>query len=234
MPGTPSIRTRTRAAMFALPLAVAGVLATAATPAGAASRAGAPRSTAPQSTANPSGESRPGAAVTCRGAGVDPRAVVRYQAETVIRAPLRTIWKLQTDVERWPKWQRPVETADPLDHGRFREGSAFHWTTPVRGVPSIPDTTLGITSTVEQLKRHSCLRWTGPAVGERLRIDKDVHVWTFSKVRGGVLVRTAETHAGAQVEADVPTATALLGAGLEAWLSDLKVAAEARGGGRPR
>ncbi|MFD4995596.1 SRPBCC family protein [Streptomyces buecherae] len=223
MPGTRTPRTRT--ALFALPLAVAGVLAAAATPAGAASRP-----TAPQSGAAPAGESRPGAAVTCRGAGVDPKAVVRYQAETVIRAPLSTIWKVQTDVERWPSWQRPVETADRLDHGRFREGSAFHWTTPVRGVPSIPDTTLGITSTVEQLKRHSCIRWTGPAVGEGLRIDNGVHVWTFTKVRGGVLVRTAETHTGAQVEADVPTATALLGAGLEAWLSDLKVAAEARGG----
>ncbi|WEV24324.1 SRPBCC family protein [Streptomyces sp. 71268] len=237
MPGTPS--TRTRSALFALPLAVAGVLATVATPAGATPRAGAPQATSPrpavpQSTATPSGESRPGAAVTCRGAGVDPKAVVRYQAETVIRAPLRTIWKLQTDVERWPSWQRPVETADRLDHGRFREGSAFHWTTPVRGVPSIPDTTLGITSTVEQLKRHSCIRWTGPAVGEGLRIDNGVHVWTFTEVRGGVLVRTAETHTGAQVEADVPTATALLGAGLEAWLSDLKVAAEARDGYRSR
>ncbi|GAA4658387.1 SRPBCC family protein [Streptomyces youssoufiensis] len=227
MPGTRDTRTRT--ALLALPLAVAGVLAAAATPAGAVSRP-----TAPQSGAAPSGESRPGAAVTCRGAGVDPKAVVRYQAETVIRAPLSTIWKLQTDVERWPSWQRPVETADRLDHGRFREGSAFHWTTPVRGVPSIPDTTLGITSTVEQLKRHSCIRWTGPAVGEGLRIDNGVHVWTFTKVRGGVLVRTAETHTGAQVEADVPTATALLGAGLEAWLSDLKVAAEAHGGCGPR
>ncbi|MEU3960389.1 SRPBCC family protein [Streptomyces buecherae] len=227
MPGTRGTRTRT--ALLALPLAVAGVLAAAATPAGAASRP-----TAPQSGAHPSGESRPGAAVTCRGAGVDPRAVVRYQAETVIRAPLGTIWKLQTDVERWPSWQRPVETADRLDHGRFREGSAFHWTTPVRGVPSIPDTTLGITSTVEQLKRHSCVRWTGPAVGEGLRIDNGVHVWTFTKVRGGVLVRTAETHTGAQVEADAPTATAILGAGLKAWLSDLKVAAEAHGGCGPR
>ncbi|MCC3331223.1 hypothetical protein [Nocardia abscessus] len=31
---------------------------------------------------------------------------------------------------------------------------------------------------------------------------------------------------GAQVEADVPTSTHFLGAGLEAWLADLRTAAE--------
>lgn len=33
-----------------------------------------------------------------------------------------------------------------------------------------------------------------------------------------------------QVEADAPTATAALGAGLEAWLHDLKTTAEAHAG----
>jgi hypothetical protein len=40
-------------------------------------------------------------------------------------------------------------------------------------------------------------------------------------------VHTEESWTGAQVEADVPTATAALGAGLERWLRDLKTAAEA-------
>lgn len=38
--------------------------------------------------------------VTCRGKGVAPDALVRARTETVIHAPLSTIWKLQTDVER--------------------------------------------------------------------------------------------------------------------------------------
>ncbi|MBI0380706.1 hypothetical protein JBE27_31685, partial [Streptomyces albiflaviniger] len=88
-------------------------------------------------------------------------------------------------------------------------------------------TTLTITSTVHQLKRDSCIRWSGPAIGEGLRIDEGVHVWTFTKVRGGVRVHTEETWTGDQVEADVPTATEALGQGLEAWLSDLKTTAEA-------
>lgn len=39
---------------------------------------------------------------------------------------------------------------------------------------------------------------------------------------------TEETHTGAQVDADVPTATKILRQGLETWLHDLKTAAEGR------
>lgn len=46
-------------------------------------------------------------------------------------------------------------------------------------------------------------------------------------------VHTEETWTGAQVEADVRTATAALGAGLAAWLRDLKSAAETRLTNRP-
>ncbi|MEU8972758.1 SRPBCC family protein [Streptomyces monashensis] len=168
----------------------------------------------------------PGKSLTCRGQGVDPDARVRYRTQTFIHAPLRTIWKLQTDVARWPSWQPSVTTAQRLDHGPLRSGSAFRWTTPVPPNPSTPATRLEITSTVRQLEHDSCIRWTGPAIGAGLRID-GVHVWNFAKVRGGVLVRTEETHTGAQVDADVPTATRILRDGLEAWLRDLRTAAEA-------
>lgn len=145
----------------------------------------------------------------------------------MIDAPLSTVWKLQTDVERWPDWQSHVTSMDRLDHGPFRPGSAFRWTTPIPPNPATPATSLDITSTVEQVKRGSCIRWTGPTTGEGLHID-GVHVWTFTEVAGGVLVRTEETHTGEQVEGDVPYATEILRQGLEAWLGELKTAAEAR------
>ncbi|MFD4128406.1 SRPBCC family protein [Streptomyces globisporus] len=202
-------RTRaTAAALLTLPLAAATLLATTATPAGAAT-------------------ARPAPSLTCQGKGVDAEALVRARAETVIDAPLSTVWKLQTDVERWPDWQTHVTSMDRLDHGPFRPGSAFRWTTPVPPNPATPATSLDITSTVRQAERGSCIRWTGPAVGEGLHID-GVHVWTFQKVRGGVLVRTEETHTGEQVEANVTYATEILRQGLEAWLGELKAAAEAR------
>ncbi|MFG3098991.1 SRPBCC family protein [Streptomyces sp. NPDC048182] len=163
--------------------------------------------------------------LTCRGAGVDPGAAVRYRTETVVHAPLATIWRLQTDVARWPAWQTPVASAERLDHGPLRAGSAFRWTIPVPATGTTPALDLDITSTVRQLRTGSCLRWTGPAVADGLRID-GVHVWRFTPVRGGVLVSTEETHTGAQVEADVPAATRILREGLETWLRELKTAAE--------
>ncbi|NEE39058.1 polyketide cyclase /reductase [Streptomyces sp. SID7982] len=200
-------RTRTTTtALLTLPLAAA-LLATAATPATAAI-------------------ARPAPSLTCQGKGVDAEALVRARTETVIDAPLSTVWKLQTDVERWPGWQTHVTSVDRLDHGPFRPGSAFRWTTPIPPNPATPATSLDITSTVRQAERGSCIRWTGPAVGEGLHID-GVHVWSFRKVRGGVLVRTEETHTGEQVEANVPYATEILEQGLEAWLAELKAAAEA-------
>ncbi|CCH31994.1 SRPBCC family protein [Actinosynnema sp. NPDC047251] len=199
-----------RAALAALPLA-AGLLVAGVAPA--------------QATTEPPAGDGP---LTCRGEGVDPAAKIRYRTEKLIDAPLGTIWDLQTDVAAWPSWQPPVATAERLDHGALRAGARFRWTTPVPPTATTPATTLTITSTVGQLRHNRCVRWTGPAIGEGLTIDRGVHVWTFTKVPGGVLVRTEETWAGDQVEADVPTSEYFLGEGLKAWLTDLKTTAEAR------
>ncbi|MFD8385662.1 SRPBCC family protein [Streptomyces sp. NPDC059679] len=209
-------RTGVRAAALTVPLTIVGVLAAAVPPAQAA-----PAQTQASATRH-NGPSQ------CRGEGVDTSARIRYQSDAVIKAPLSTVFKLQTDVERWPDWQPPVLTMKRLDPGPLHRGSQFRWTTPAPATPTTPATTLEITSAVQQLQRNHCILWRGPAIGEGLRIDEGVHLWTFTKVKGGVRVHTEETWTGAQVEADIPTATAALGTGLEAWLHDLKTTAESR------
>ncbi|MFG2049483.1 SRPBCC family protein [Micromonospora sp. NPDC048935] len=166
------------------------------------------------------------ATVRCAGRTVDTAAQIRYRTETTIDAPLRTVWKLQTDVERWPSWQKPVLSSKRLDRGPLRPGSSFRWTTPVDETALNPATTLVVTSTVGQLQHQRCLRWDGPAIGAGLRIDEGVHVWTFTEVDGRVLVRTEETWRGDQVEQNVDFSTVALGAGLETWLTELKTRAE--------
>lgn len=166
--------------------------------------------------------------LTCRGAGTDPVARLHHRTETLVEAPARTAWRLHTDVAGWPAWQSAVTGAKRLDPGPLRPGSRFRWTTPAPATPTTPATTLVITSTVEQLQPGRCVRWTGPAIGDGLRIDRGVHVWTFTPVRGGVLVRTEESWTGAQIEADPATAIRYLAPGLDAWLADLKTTAEAR------
>ncbi|WP_406007777.1 SRPBCC family protein [Streptomyces sp. NBC_00637] len=206
----------TRSLTLALPLALAfaGSVAT-----GALAAPAAPAASVPTAAHH----SRP---AQCRGQGVDAAARIRYSADVVIKAPLSAVWKLQTDVARWPSWQPPVLSAERLDAGRLTKGSRFRWTTPAPATPATPATTLEITSTVRQLRHGTCVLWSGPAIGRGLRVDEGVHLWTFTEVGGGVRVHTEETWTGAQVEADVPTATAALGAGLEAWLHDLKSTAE--------
>lgn len=49
------------------------------------------------------------------GQGVDPTARIRYRTEILIDAPLRTVQKLQTDVQSRPSWQSPVLTSRRLD-----------------------------------------------------------------------------------------------------------------------
>ncbi|MEU2253568.1 SRPBCC family protein [Nocardia xishanensis] len=166
--------------------------------------------------------------LTCQGQGIDPAAPIHYRTETLIKAPLDTIWNLQTDVERWPSWQQPVTSNERMDSGPLHPGSQFRWTTPVPATATTPATTLTITSTVQQVQPQQCIRWSGPAIGDGLGIDNGIHVWTFTPVDGGVLVRTEENWNGAQVEADVATSTRFLGAGLEAWMADLRAAAEGR------
>ncbi|MEV1026899.1 SRPBCC family protein [Streptomyces sp. NPDC050264] len=210
-------RFATRLAALTLSLAAAGgALAVTAAPAGAAP--------------GPAHAGRPDAAVECRGRSTDPDALVRYGTEILIHAPLSTVFRTQTDVERWPSWQDAVLSSERLDSGPLRPGSAFRWTTPVPATPATPATTLTVTSTVQQLRRDDCVRWTGPATGEGIHIDEGTHVWTFTKVKGGTLVRTEETWTGDQAEADVDLSTQALGAGLEIWLKDLKAAAETRTG----
>ncbi|MEV6669504.1 SRPBCC family protein [Streptomyces sp. NPDC051162] len=212
-------RTRPRAALLALSLTASGLLgATVAAPAHATT----------VSRNEAAGHTTPAGAVTCQGKGIDPTAKIHYRTETFVKAPLSTIWKLHTDVEGWPSWQASVTSMKRLDPGPLRKGSRFRWTTPAPATPTTPATTLVITSSVQQLQHNRCVRWSGPAVGDGLRIDQGIHVWNFIKVKGGVIVRTEESWTGRQIEADPATSLTYLAPGLDVWLVDLKTAAEAR------
>ncbi|ATY09638.1 hypothetical protein CU254_03530 [Amycolatopsis sp. AA4] len=166
--------------------------------------------------------------LACQGKGIDPTAQLHHRAETFVKAPLSTVWRLHTRVEGWPHWQKPVTSMKRLDPGQLRPGSRFRWTTPAPATPSTPATTLVITSTVHQIEPGQCVRWSGPAIGQGLRIDRGTHVWNFVPVRGGVVVRTEESWTGQQIEADPATTLKYLAPGLDLWLADLKTAAEAR------
>ena len=146
---------------------------------------------------------------------IDATAPVITRDDIVIRSSLRTVWRLQTDVDNWPSWQPGVSSAHVGTPGRLRVGSEFRWL--VEG--------LDVTSTVMQIEPERRIVWGGPGSGITA-----VHVWTFTPHRDGVHVHTEESWSGTPVEADVPGAQAALDASLDGWLHNLKNAAEA---GRP-
>ncbi|MBI0300841.1 hypothetical protein JBE04_41960, partial [Streptomyces sp. PRKS01-29] len=110
-------RRTVRTSALTIALAAAGVLGTAA-----------PQTHAAPARARTAQAAHHNDPSTCRGEGVDPTARIRYRSDVVIKAPLSTVFALQTDVERWPAWQAPVLTMKRLDPGPLREGSRFRWT----------------------------------------------------------------------------------------------------------
>jgi hypothetical protein len=151
--------------------------------------------------------------LTCAGKGIDTTAPVISSGEILIHAPLSTVYDLQTDINDWTTWRSDVDSAQRLDNGPLRAGSSFRWETGG----------LTVVSTLAAVRVNRCTAWGGPAAG-----IQGEHVWTYTKVKGGTLVRTAESWSGAPVTADVPGAQALLDASLAQWRQDLKTTAEAR------
>jgi uncharacterized protein YndB with AHSA1/START domain len=140
---------------------------------------------------------------------INTAAPVVTRDEILIRAPIQSIWEIQTDVAAWPSWQADVDGAQ-VD-GPLAVGSVFRWQTAG----------LDITSTVEEVDAPHRIVWSGHAQG-----IVAVHVWTLEAQEDEVLVRTEESWEGEPVTAQVETLQAALDGSLRDWLENLKRAAE--------
>ncbi|MEU4656368.1 SRPBCC family protein [Streptomyces sp. NPDC023723] len=147
----------------------------------------------------------------CGDVTVDKSAPVVSRASVLIKAPLKKIWNLHTDIDAWSAWIPEITPAAKLTPGPLRPGSVFTWSPQ----------NMKVTSTVTEVRRLRCTAWGAPVNG----ID-GVHLFTFKPVRGGVLATTEESWSGAPVEADVPGNQAALDAGLTDWMNRLKATAE--------
>ncbi|WP_328494814.1 SRPBCC family protein [Streptomyces sp. NBC_00414] len=163
-------------------------------------------------------EARPGSGTAfqeCRGVTVAKNAPVVSRASVVIEAPLKTVWKLHTDIDAWETWIPEITPARKKTPGPLRPGAVFEWSPQ----------NMKVTSTVTAVEQGRCTAWAAPVNG----ID-GVHLFTFKQVKGGVLATTEESWAGAPVEADIPGNQAALDAGLNDWVNRLKSTAETKSG----
>jgi uncharacterized protein YndB with AHSA1/START domain len=112
-------------------------------------------------------------------AAVADDAPVVSSAEIDIAAPVETVWKVLTAIDRWPSWNPDVKSV-AID-GPAVEGTPFHW----KAGPST------ISSTVTHVERPRLIAWTGRTLGIRA-----IHVWTFEEAGGSTFVRTEESYEG--------------------------------------
>jgi len=144
--------------------------------------------------------------------GIDETAPVIARHSLFIPAPLDTLWRLHTDIDRWPTWQDSIDTAHL--HGPLRAGASFAWSTYG----------MNITSAVYQVDPMRHTLWGGPSDG-----IFGIHAWTFTPETGGVTVTTEESWSGAPVEADTAGLQAALDGSLVPWLRLLAEAAALAG-----
>lgn len=141
---------------------------------------------------------------------IDTAAPVIVRRRIVIDASPETVWAVHTDLGAWPSWNPDIDRVDTPD--RLEVGSTFHWLT--HG--------LEVTSTVYELVPAERITWGGPAQG-----ITGIHVWTFTAREDGTEVMTEESWSGQPVDAQRDDLQAALDGSLQAWLDNLKLAAEA-------
>jgi uncharacterized protein YndB with AHSA1/START domain len=97
-------------------------------------------------------------------------------SSTTIAAKPETVWKVMTDIDRWPTWNSDVKEASL--RGEVAEGTQFRWKV----------STGTINSTLTRVDPPRVLAWNGKGFGV-----KAVHVWLLEPRDGGTLVRTDES-----------------------------------------
>ncbi len=136
-------------------------------------------------------------------------AKARSQATIMIDAPVEKVWGLVVDIDRWPRWNKSVETAHLK--GAVAKGSVFDWRSGG----------FGIRSTFKDVVPMERLSWTGQTLG-----TSAMHFWEFTITEKGVVVTTAETFDGWLPSLMPRTMQKKLDDTLPALLASLKVAAE--------
>ncbi|MFZ5747154.1 MAG: SRPBCC family protein [Pseudomonadota bacterium] len=139
----------------------------------------------------------------------DRQAPPTAEAEIAIRAPLETVWRVQTDIDRWSEWNPKIQRSRL--EGALAAGSLFKWTS---GGASI-------VSTLQVVEPMRQIVWTGKAVGARAH-----HVWNFEPRGDLVVVSTQESFDGWWPRLLPGLTRRMLDGILRAWLQSLKQRAE--------
>jgi hypothetical protein len=141
---------------------------------------------------------------------INRNAPVQAECTILIRAEPEIVWKLLTDINRWPMWIDTV--SDAYLHNHFGPGTSFTWRS----------NRINIESVVQYAEPRKILVWSGSLFG-----IKAIHTWKLeTDNRGNTLVTTAESMEG--FLAGWLIRSSLLKEILKEWLLNLQDASENR------
>ena len=135
---------------------------------------------------------------------INHEAPVQAAAEAEIPAPIDLVWRVQSEIPRWPEWNPDVGAAEIL--GPLSPGTTFKW--KAGG--------MRIISELRVVDPPRSLGWTGRTLGIRA-----VHIWSFDETESGTRVRTEESFEGWLAKLIPGTLRRALAASLEKGLEAL-------------
>lgn len=142
---------------------------------------------------------------------IDRKAPAVGAAETYIGSPVETVWRVLSDLEKWPDWNRSVTKIRV--NGAVEAGTTFDWRAGG----------MRISSRLEEVDPPARIAWTGRMFGVRA-----VHVWELAAEGPGTRVRTRESFAGWLARLLPGTMRKALAKALEQGVAALKTEAESR------
>jgi len=137
------------------------------------------------------------------------RAPVVGHADVFINAPITTVWRILSDIEHWPDWNKSVSRMN-LD-GPVRVGTSFRW---VGGSSRIA-------SCVEEVEPPHRIAWSGRTMGIRA-----IHVYELDEDKRLTRVHTVESFEGWPARLMRGRLQKMLDEDLKAGLAALRAAAE--------
>ncbi|MBP1770028.1 MAG: hypothetical protein H6P96_646 [Candidatus Aminicenantes bacterium] len=142
---------------------------------------------------------------------VDHDAPATGIAEVLIKAPIDTVWRILSDLEKWPSWNKSVSKIRV--NGPLEAGTSFDWTAG----------SSRIVSRLEEVDPPQRIVWSGRMPGIRA-----IHVWELKADGDGTRVRTEESFEGLIVGLLRGLMKKTLAKALAQGTAALKAAAESR------
>jgi hypothetical protein len=142
---------------------------------------------------------------------VNRRAPAIGVADALIEAPIETVWRVLSDLENWPSWNKSVSKIRV--EGPLQVGTSFVW---VGGGSRI-------VSRLEAVDPPKRIAWSGKTFGIRA-----MHVWELSGKGEGTQVHTEESFEGPVARLFRGFSRKTLAKALDQGVAALKAGAESR------